>query len=94
MRLDQTLGNAAWLRRHEAAVKHLLPPTWTHVDQVNWLEMGFGLKLLGVDWRHEGTFSQVLARLEQLGLLQRDGLTIRRNPNSIPRPVRFLDFFA
>lgn len=59
-----------------ALIREALPETWTHIDNVNWLRVGFTLKLAGLDWR---SLPGAIVRLQQLGLLQRDGYLIRRS---------------
>lgn len=58
----------------------VLPETWTHVHNVNWLAVGFHLKLAGVDWRSESELHGAMALLERAGIVQRNGYTIRRVP--------------
>lgn len=59
------------------ALHNVLPETWTHVDNLNLLHIGFAMKLAGIDWR---TLPEGFARMEHLGLIQRNGYTIRRTP--------------
>jgi len=59
------------------AVRKLFPETWTHVHNLDWLRIGFGLKLHGVEWR---SLPEALTRCELAGIVQRDGYTIRRKP--------------
>ena len=54
-----------------------LPETWTHVHNVNLLQIGFAAKLAGIDWR---SLPGLFAALEIGGLIQRDGYSIRRVP--------------
>ena len=49
MSLMNTLGNEEWLRANEKAVKDMLPETWTHAHNLNGLQLGFRMKLLGID---------------------------------------------
>lgn len=83
MRLQDTLGNGEWLKRNEAAIKEILPDTWTHINNLNGLQLGFRLKLIGVDWRSNDEFGKIMVFLEKIGMILRDGMTIRRNPHSI-----------
>ncbi len=78
MNLSNTLGNKTWLLENEAALKNLLPVTWTHISNINGLKIGFGLKLLGVDWRSESDFGEVMVNLERVGIMLRDGILIRK----------------
>ena len=42
---SETLGNEDWLRANEDKLKNILPETWTHVNNLNSLQLGFSLKL-------------------------------------------------
>jgi len=81
--LQDTIGNEQWLRENETRLKEALPETWAHVRNINGLQLGFKLKLLGLDWRSEEEFGKTMVFLEKIGIMLRDGLTVRRNPNSI-----------
>lgn len=83
MSLMDTLGNGQWLKDNEDKVKAMLPETWTHVANLNGLQLGFRMKLLGIDWRSEDEFGRVMAFLERIGIMMRDGLSVKRNPYSI-----------
>ena len=83
MNLKDTIGNEAWMRANENAVKEILPETWTHMRNLSCLQIGLNLKLLGVDWRSEDEFGRVMVFLERIGLMFRDGMTVKRNPHSI-----------
>lgn len=47
------------------------------------LKVGFGLKLLGVDWRSEKELIKCLVFFEKIGLIERFGMDIQANPKSI-----------
>lgn len=83
MSLQDTLGNEQWLRKNEDNVKALLPETWTHMGNLNGLQIGYRLKLLGIDWRSEDEFGRVMLFLEKVGIMLRDGLTVKRNSQSV-----------
>ena len=83
MGLKDTLGNEQWLKDNEAAIHELLPDTWTHMNNLNGLQLGFKLKQLGVDWQSENDFGKIMVYLEKIGMMLRDGMTVRRNPHSI-----------
>ncbi|MBK6616382.1 hypothetical protein [Ottowia sp.] len=85
MSLQETLGSDQWLRENEEKVKALLPETWTHMGNLNGLQIGFGLKLLGIDWRSEDEFGRVMQFLEKARFMLRDGSTVKRNPQSVFR---------
>jgi len=82
--LMNTLGNEAWLQKNEGALKRILPETWTHIENMNGLKIGFSLKLLGVDWRSEKEFGRVMVFLEKIGIMQRrNNYSVRGNPISV-----------
>ena len=70
----------AWTAKEATIIKNALPETWTHVHNVNWLRVGFALKLAGIDWRSESDLHNAMALMERLGVVQRDGYTVRRTP--------------
>jgi hypothetical protein len=77
--LKETVFDYEWMKIHEQKLKEFFPETWTNVSNINGLKIGFGLKLLGVDWRTEEEFGAILLLFEDLGLLLREGYTIRRS---------------
>ncbi len=84
MSLQDTLGNMEWLRANEDAVKKLLPENWTHIENLNGMKLGFGLKLVGIDWRSEDQFGKVMLFLEKIGFMQRqNGYQVRANPSRV-----------
>lgn len=83
MNLQDTLGNEEWMKKNEAAIKEMLPDTWTHVNNLNGLQLGYKLKLIGVNWRSEDEFGRIMVYLEKIGMMLRDGMAVRRNPHSI-----------
>lgn len=83
MSLIDTLGNEDWLKDNEEGIKEMLPETWTHIHNINGLQLGFRMKLLGIDWRSEDEFAKVMVFLQKTGFLLMDGLKVRRNPNTI-----------
>ena len=84
MNLKETLGNIEWLRANEDAIKKLLPENWTHMENLNGLKLGYGMKLIGIDWRSEDQFGKVMLFLEKLGMMQRqNGYQVRANPSRV-----------
>lgn len=83
MSLIDTIGNEDWLKENEPAIKQLLPKTWTHMQNISALTIGFNLKLLGVEWFSEEEFGRIMVYFERVGLMERDGYTVRANPISI-----------
>lgn len=80
-----TFGNVEWMKKNEDKIKAELPETWTHIKNKEFspLALGFTLKVLGVDWRSEDDLVKIMLLLEQLRIVQREGSTIRRSPDSI-----------
>ena len=78
MNLQDTIGNDKWMAENTDKIKKLLPETWTHMHNINGPKLGFGLKLLGIDWRSEDEFGKCLLLFERMGLMLRDGLLVRR----------------
>lgn len=78
MSLQDTLGNQQWMTTNADRIKAILPETWTHIQNMNGLQLGFKLKVLGIDWRSEEEFGKCMVYLERVGLMRRDGLLVRR----------------
>jgi len=76
--IRETIFDDDWLLAHQGKIKELFPATWTHVNKINGLQIGYYLKLSGIDWRSEEDFSLVCSALEHQGLILRDGYTIKR----------------
>lgn len=83
MSLIDTLGNDEWLRVNEKAIKAMLPETWTHVSNLNMLQIGYQMKLLGIDWRTEEQLAKTMAFLTKTRFLLKSGMTVKRNAQSI-----------
>jgi hypothetical protein len=82
--LKDTLGNEQWLRANEKAVKDMLPETWTHMNNLNGLQLGFKMKLLGIDWRSEDEFGRVMVFLERIGFMSFTAFSLARSHCSLP----------
>lgn len=78
MGLEDTLGNQEWMEENSAKVKDLLPETWTHIRNLNVLQIGYNLKLIGIDWRSENEFGKCMVFFERVGLIERDGLLVKQ----------------
>ena len=76
-----------WFKDNEEKIKDLFPETWTHVGNLNGLQIGFKLKLLGIDWRTNEEFSRCMTMLTKAGFAIMNGLLIRRNPNPVKFPL-------
>lgn len=76
--LADTLGNPQWMAENAEAIKKILPEAWTEILKLNGLQLGYQMKLIGIDWRSQDEFGKVMVYLERVGLMQRDGLRVRR----------------
>jgi hypothetical protein len=84
MSLLQTIGNLKWMAENEPKIREVLPETWTHIDNLNALRIGFRLKLIGVDWRSPEEFGQAMVFIEHAGIMQRQNdYQVRRNPRTV-----------
>jgi hypothetical protein len=69
------------MRENLTKLKNIFPETWTHTANINWLGVGFNLKLVGVDWRSEAELANCMAFMEKTGVIQRREMhLIRRTP--------------
>ena len=83
MSLLDTLGSDKWLRENETQVKAMFPETWTHIGNLNGLQIGFKMKLMGIDWRSEDQFAKAMVFLTKTGFLLMRDHTVKRNPHSV-----------
>lgn len=81
--LKKILSDPDWVRENEPKIKELLPETWTLMTNLDPLKIGFGFKLLGIDWHNEDEFGWVMVYLEKTGILQRKDYLVRANPDRI-----------
>jgi hypothetical protein len=79
-RLTQTLGNQAWLTANMNKLLDLFPQTWTFETNLSLVQIGFNLKLIGVDWRSPEELVNIMVFAEKSKLLIRDGRTVKANP--------------
>lgn len=69
--LKETICDINWLQENEDKIKKLLPEVWTHMHNINALKIGFGLKILGIDWRSHSEFGSIMVFLEKAGIIVR-----------------------
>jgi len=81
--LALTLGNEEWVKENEDKIKKVFPNTFTHMQNLNMLKIGFGLKIIGIDWRTYHELSNAMVFFEKSGLLLRQDNCIKSNPHSI-----------
>lgn len=73
-------GRPDWLMYNWDKLRKLMPETWTHIANLNMVQIGFHLKLLGLDWRSQEELASCMAFFERCGLILRDGMLIRVKP--------------
>lgn len=61
-----------WIKLNQAALRQALPDSWTNVQNLDFVRIGYQLKLLNVDWRSYEELARIMAKLEQLHFLIRD----------------------
>lgn len=82
--MKNTFSDEQWLRENESAIKAIMPKTWTHIDNLNGVQIGYGLKLLGVNWRNKCEFGEAMTFLVKSGIvLMNSNNNIKANPHSI-----------
>lgn len=81
--LQPTLGNVDWLRVNETAIKSVFPETWTRVNRSEIMEMGRGLRRIGIRWDDVNEIPRILAFLERTGFVLRNGGMVKRNNSPI-----------
>ena len=78
----QLLCDPAWIEKNKDKLKALFPETFTHMSNLNPLQIGFGFKLLGLDWRSNEQFGEIMAMLEQQRIILRsEAMLVKRNPH-------------
>jgi hypothetical protein len=65
--LPITLYDNEWLKKNHLKLADLFPETWTHMQNLNMLAIGYHLKLLGVDWRNSFELGVCMSALKQHG---------------------------
>ena len=70
--LATTVGNKQWRDENRKALRELFPETLTHIANINFLSIGYRLKLLGVDWRSQDELAECLTQFEMSGILHRE----------------------
>lgn len=84
--MKDNLGNEEWLRANEPRLKALFPETWTHMSNLSVLQIGYGLKLLGVDWRSQDELANVMTFLTLARFCLLEVPLIKRNPHPLFPP--------
>ena len=71
----ELLADKDWLLKNESSLKDLFPEIWTHSANVNFLQLRFKLKLLGIDYRTEEDVSKILTFLTKIGIVEIRNMT-------------------
>lgn len=72
-----------FVKEKELKIREILPDTWTHVANLNPLQIGFHLKLTGLDYRSEQEYAALMGLFQHLGMLQLSGMLIRRSSHPL-----------
>lgn len=65
----------------KAALRNVIPNTWTHVKNIDPLRLRFNLKLAGVNWESEKHLAKILVGFTQTGIIdvtKENGITYMR----------------
>ena len=81
--LKSTIENIEWVKKHEQEIKDIFPNTFTHVNNINGLNVMFEFKILGIDYKSKKEFIKILVFLTKIGLILRDGHSIKSNPHKV-----------
>ncbi len=71
----QLLKNTRWLKTNEESLKALFPRTWTHSANINWMQVRFKLKLIGIDYRSEDDIAKILTFFTRIGIVEIRNMT-------------------
>ena len=52
------------------AIKNVIPDTWTHEDNINFLALRFQLKLAGINWKSEEHLASLLSDYTKKGIIE------------------------
>jgi hypothetical protein len=63
-----------FLKHKQKEIKNIFPETWTHTANINWLGVGFKLKVVGFDWKSQDELAIILSVLERERLILREGV--------------------
>ena len=82
--LQETLGNDAWMKTNLEAIRSWFPVQWEYPSPDFMHQVGFKMKLLGIDWRENTDLGKAFAFFERTGIIERNGIPptiqIRRRP--------------
>ncbi len=75
-----TLGNMEWVIENQSKLKELFPSEW---GAINPLKIGFGLKLLGLNWKDLPELAWLMAMFEKMEIIEREDAQIRANTRDV-----------
>ena len=77
--LKNTICYAPWVNANANAIIESIPQDWIHLSQVQgWLPTMWQFKLIGLDWRSDEEFCNILAVLTTLQLVEQKHFVLRR----------------
>ncbi len=59
-----------WVAENRGNIEELLPSDWQEMDQILAIQIGYGIKCMGVDWRSNQDFGDVMTRLIDLKIME------------------------
>jgi hypothetical protein len=84
--LAATLGNFTWMTLNCNQFKSVFPTDWTLITDLNIVQIGYALKLIGVDWQDPDELRACMLLCQRIGIIEmRDDLKIRINDFAITR---------
>jgi hypothetical protein len=79
--LQETIADPLWVKENESKLKGIFPETWTHLSNINPMQLMYQSKLVGIPWRSEQELATILAFLTKIGIVEVKDMLARRNPN-------------
>lgn len=75
-RFPTTFDNYEWLRANEDKLRNLVPEAPTLIDLTFFMRLGFGLKLMGVEWNDYDQVSDICSILTRFGVMQAEFVVV------------------
>ena len=80
--LATTMYNREWLIAHQAELVKALPATWTHIDNIDFVDFGLTLCLLDVPWEDRTDLDAILTLLEVVEIVSVRNVLLKGNPDN------------
>jgi hypothetical protein len=79
-----TLFNGDWLIQNHDKLINLMPETWTHVDNLDFMNLGLTFDMLGVHWETKNDIFDILNFFHSVDMIKikNGGYHIIRNENN------------